>query len=235
MKCMQIQSVVRTVNPLVKHTYLWGYLVMMLSVTTLIQAQACHGHLFDLVCDIDPQGFYPITVGQNVVVKGTLPDTPNPSSSYCHCPLQRHPGVASGFWLPVLLVEITRHPGCLVSLGGKRLPLGYKHQVGDISHYSARNNQNFYTVHVYQLPTAKWFPKLFGGNCHGSKHFGLVYASEWDPNWSKDVNLTVHYPELMPYLKKLKQANAMNAADCMAANVKLPLDRVYWNAGCHGY
>lgn len=73
-----------------------------------------------------------------------------------------------------------------------------------------------------------------GGGCTGAKHFKLIYASELDSNWLKDVNIKTHYPELIPYVNQLKRSTALNAADCLAANNKLPLDKVYWNAGCHG-
>ena len=42
------------------------------------------------------------------------------------------------------------------------------------------------------------------------------------------------YPELIPVLKNILKAQALQAADCVAATTKLPLDEVFWNCGCHG-
>lgn len=197
----------------------------------------CGGHFFNPFSDICWNCFFPFTIGSVPVINGQHPDTANPSQPICHCgsnPLAGW-GLAIGYWEPTILIDVTRHPYCLVNLGGIQFPKIIAVGEGEIDNYSSSDNHSFYYFHYYTFPALSFFLKL---TCEEESGFGLWMLSELDPTWNDEKLNAVLYPELGPVVSQI-MANpvaleATNTSDCVAATAQLPLDSIYWNAGCQG-
>ncbi|KJV50977.1 traU family protein [Orientia tsutsugamushi str. Gilliam] len=68
---------------------------------------------------------FPITIAGFKVVSSSMPDTNASGRLICLCPKPGIPvpipGIPVGFWEPVRLVDVTKSPMCMVSLGGFHL------------------------------------------------------------------------------------------------------------------
>lgn len=205
-------------------------------------ASACPGtNIATLVSRLDLNGIFPITIGGTPVQSGHLPDTPNPSNPVCVCPDHPVPevGLAEGFWEPMMVVEVTRTPGCLVALGGVNVPSGLaKGQGSGGTNPNAGQQTGFYHVHVYQIPIMQWIGAgLLGGSCQtDSNDFGVAYMSEFDPTWQSDAVAEEVYPETFQFANSPTTGllNGACAVDAASAVIGLPLDRLYWCDGSHG-
>lgn len=196
----------------------------------------CQGHMINPLTDICWQCFFPLTIGNTTVVKGQLPDTPNAHTPICHCgsnPLSGW-GFSAGYFAPAAIIEVTRHPYCLVSLGGYQLHGFEKRGEGGTSLTADGNRAVFFEVHVLEFPVMNWVGDMLGGSCNPMEGFGVVYLSELSPTWQDEKLNAVLYPGLKPVLSNIVGAQAANMADCVASSTHLPLDKVYWNAGCQG-
>ncbi len=226
-------------NRLTFFALLWLVLFCLWALFFVRPAEAsteCHGKVFNPVSAICWQCFFPITIGKAVVTPGNLPDTENPSKLICHCgsnPFEGW-GIAVGYWAPTTLIDVTRHPYCMVSLGGVQLPIKTKLNDGEISNSSAKNNHSFYYFHYIAVPFMDWFSPVFGGTCHPNSGIGVRYMSELDPAWHNESLNAVLYPEITPIVQNIIASQAGEVADCAAATAHLPLDSIYWAAGCQG-
>ncbi|WP_323733200.1 TraU family protein [Candidatus Bandiella euplotis] len=85
----------------------------------------CTGRFVDPIGDICWECFFPVTLGSIELMGGDMADTQNPSLPICLCPKPPIsipiPGIAGGFWEPVRLVDVTKHPFCFVNLGGMEI------------------------------------------------------------------------------------------------------------------
>src|SRR3954470_3471494 len=73
--------------------------------------EVCSGRFLNPITDICWSCLFPLTVGSMTVYDNEKPDTENPSNPVCACrdPVPRV-GISIGFWEPVRLVDVTRHP-----------------------------------------------------------------------------------------------------------------------------
>lgn len=220
----------------------WFFTLVMTLVLTQYPLKAfasggCGGHFFNPFSDICWNCFFPLTIGSINVIRGQHPDTANPNQPICHCGSNPFKGwgLATGYWEPTILVDITRHPYCLVNLGGVKLPKIIEAGEGDIGNYSSSENHSFYYFHYYSFPAMSWFLNMA---CEEDSGFGLRMLSELDPTWNDEKLNAVLYPEIGPVVSQI-MANpvvleATNTSDCVAATAHLPFDSIYWNAGCQG-
>lgn len=177
-----------------------------------------------------------MTIGKATVISGQNPDTANPSIPICHCGINPYTGwgLAVGYWAPAAIVDVTRHPYCMVDLGGWKLPKIRKVGEGDVANYSSENNQSFYYFHYLSFPMMDWFSDVLGGSCKSDAGFGVGFISELDPVWNDEKLNYILYPEIKPIISHILQAQIAQAADCVASTAHLPLDSLYWSAGCQG-
>jgi len=193
----------------------------------------CQGKFINPINDVCWSCLFPMTIGSKEVVKGNLLDLKNPKLPVCIC---RKPhfriGLSFGFWEPTRLVDVTRHPYCMVSLGGKNMEIAKNKGTGFVSTSSESNNTSFYHVHWYISPILYWFNLLTDAACIEIAEFDVGYFTELDPAWNDEALAFLLYPEAKLFANKESQLAC--GVDCAAANTKLPLDSLYWCAGCQG-
>src|SRR3546814_13027372 len=68
--------------------------------------------------------------------------------------------------------------------------------------------------------------------CLEQASFDIAYVTEIDPLWQDDALTALINPEVALFANPIAQTAC--AADCGAANMKLPLDPLFWCAGCLG-
>lgn len=214
---------------------------LMCIFTSILHAEtACHGRLINPFTDICWNCLFPITIGTVKMGDRTLPDTQNSHQVLCVC--EHHPfpiiGITMGYWEPMALVDVTRVPYCLVNLGGTQLRLSDA-QEGAVEANTATESSAFYYVHYYNFPVVGWFAGwLLGGSCKTDGAFlAPAYFSELDPTWRNEQLSSLLFPETRQFQNPLAaiSAEAVCAADAVAANVGLPNDSSYWCAGSQGF
>ena len=162
------------------------------------------------------------------------PDTPNPSSPICLCgsPFPRI-GLSLGVWEPARLVDATRAPWCFPNLGGLTidpgLPAG-RGRTGSSGGDGATGS--VWHAHHYVYPLLSWIGALLDLGCLEAGGLDIAWVSELDPAWLDDELSFLLNPEAALFANLPAQAAC--AADCAAASAGLPVDRLFWCAGCQG-
>jgi conjugal transfer pilus assembly protein TraU len=195
--------------------------------------QLCQGRFVNPLTDICWSCLFPLTIGSISVVSSDLPDTDNPSSPVCACgsPIPRI-GITVGFWEPMRLVDVTRHPYCFPSLGGLSMNLGSGIGTGNVNTQDINHENSFYHVHWYIYPLIYWLNLIIDAVCLETQGFDVAYLTELDPLWNDDELAFILNPEAVLFANPIAQA--ASAADCTAASTYLPLDKLFWIAGCQG-
>lgn len=195
----------------------------------------CVGKFINPITDICWSCIFPISIGGTKLKSGSnRHDTKNPSNIVCGCTENNIPrvGVTIGFWEPVRLIDITRKAMCLVNMGG--INLGYDRYQGtnNKSYDATENNQHsFYHTHVYIYPVIAWLKLITDLGCVSKgDSLDIAYMSEYDPTYKNDANFL--NPEVFLFANPIAQIAC--SADCIAATVGLPLDSLFWCAGCLG-
>lgn len=194
----------------------------------------CTGRFVNPVTDVCWSCLFPLSVGALKLFPGERPDTENPDLPFCACgsPLPRV-GVAMGFWEPVRLADVTVKPWCFASLGGKKIApgfnIGYGTASGDVD---GTGRTAKWHVHWYVYPLLYWMELLTDIACLEQSSFDIAYVTEIDPLWQDDTLTALINPEVALFANPIAQVAC--AADCGASTLKLPLDPLFWCAGCLG-
>lgn len=217
------------------------FLVQTANVGTA-NAGTCTGKFINPISDICWRCIFPISIGDLKLIKasGGMRDTPNPSNKICVCtknipgignvPI---PGISLGFWEPIRLIDVTRTPFCMVNLGGLDLKLGQSSKRGTIQKSEGGLEQHaFYHTHYYLYPLIYWLELLTDIGCLEEGSFDLAYLSEFDPTYGDDELSMILDGEGVLFANPLAQLACMG--DCVAANVDLARDELFWCAGCIG-
>ncbi|MDE2441283.1 MAG: TraU family protein [Betaproteobacteria bacterium] len=194
----------------------------------------CTGRFVNPVTDVCWSCLFPLSVGGMKIFPGDRPDTENPSFPVCACgsPIPRI-GIAAGFWEPVRLADVTTKPWCFTSLGGKKISPGFNIGRGRASPGGDGNNGGAkWHVHWYVYPLLYWMEILTDMGCMEQSSFDIAYVTEIDPLWQDDTLTALINPEVAIFANPIAQVAC--AADCAAATTKLPLDPLFWCAGCLG-
>lgn len=205
--------------------------------STAAQAKdpTCDGRWMNPITDICWKCLFPMTIGKTELSKGDLPDTSNPSSPIQLCPapppLFQRPGIAIGFWEPFAISDVTRAPGCMVNVGGFSIPIP-KVGTGTGTKLGVNNPGTFYHVHWYKYPLISWLNIITSVGCMQGGEYDIAYMSELDPMWKDDSLALFISPEAILFANPVAQMAC--AADAIAAEVRKPLDALFWCAGGHG-
>lgn len=155
----------------------------------------------------------------------------------CMCPTARPPyyriGIGTVFWEPARVGEAVRTPWCSPTLGGITLasPSASVADRGDNQTTHARNESiAFYHVHWFIYPVMSWFNMMVNNNCDSKEQFDVAFMTELDPMWNNDEMTFVLNPEAVLFNNPIAQA--VCAADCIAASIGYPLDSLFWCLGC---
>ena len=196
----------------------------------------CHGHFANPITDVCWSCLFPITIGSIPVVEGLNPDTINPASPVCACPI--YPagyriGITVGFWEPISLVDVSHHPYCLVNMGGIQMDMGAAVQTGAQSAHLGEDSSSFYHVHWYKFPLMYWLNILTSTACMQFGEFDIAYMTELDPTWQSDELAFILNPEAVLFANPIAQASC--AADAIAASSPVgALSALFWCAGAQG-
>ncbi|MYI70242.1 MAG: conjugal transfer protein, partial [Boseongicola sp. SB0673_bin_14] len=198
-------------------------------------AQACTGRFVNPVSDVCWECLFPVSIGPVTIGSASgAPDTPNPSSPLCLCgsPIPRI-GLSLGVWEPARLVDATRAPWCFPNLGGLTidpgLPAG-RGRTGSSGGDGATGS--VWHAHHYVYPLLSWIGALLDLGCLEAGGLDIAWVSELDPAWLDDELSFLLNPEAALFANLPAQAAC--AADCAAASAGLPMDRLFWCAGCQG-
>jgi len=141
-----------------------------------------------------------------------------------------------GFWEPVRLADVSMKPWCFVNLGGMKLDPGFDIGFRSISGPSAVGGASQYYsswhVHWYAYPLIYWMEIVADFLCLEPGSIDILYISEIDPLWQDSELTAIINPEAVLFANPL--ALAACAADCAASTANLPLDEMFWCAGCQG-
>ena len=193
----------------------------------------CHGSFINPITDVCWSCLFPITIGAIPVVQSTISDTDNPSIPLCACgtPFPRI-GISTGFWEPMAMVDVTRHPFCMVNLGGFQLNIGAEYGTGRVETASSDDNSSMYYVHWYQFPLLYWLNSIIDGLCLDTGDLDIAYLTELDPTWNDDELGFIIDPEALLFGNLLAQSAC--AADSLAASLSKSIDDLFWCAGAQG-
>ncbi|KEQ17870.1 hypothetical protein GZ78_09490 [Endozoicomonas numazuensis] len=181
---------------------------------------------------------FPIRIGLAKLGSGKEPsDRAKTNTGLCLCEDSAgmfHPGVTTGFWRPQRLIELTRSPGCLMALGGHKLPIVDQRRWGTLGSANIPKGITYLHAHVYSLPLIEMLNMFTGiGGCTSDLvDFDLINLSEVDPSWNHPELAALLSPDLAAYANPA----AMNActADGVAALNSQPMDNLHWCAGSWG-
>ena len=190
----------------------------------------CVGTFVNPIVDVAWNCLFPITIGG--VFFNDDGQTPQEDVGFvCMCKKRHIPdfGVPIGFWEPAFLVDVTRRSFCFVGLGG--LSLG-RSENSCGAYKQGEGKQAFYHVHVYRYPLLEIFDVLGALGCLEGKSMDIVYLSEFDILWGDDE--LARFVNLETVAIDHPMAQLACGADCVAANVGLPLEKLYWCGGCLG-
>lgn len=219
-----------------------GILVLFILQNSFVKASAdgvCVGRFLNPISDICWSCLFPITIGSIPLISSSkFPDTGNPSIPLCLCkrgasPLPM-PGITIGFWEPIRIIEVTRTPYCLVSLGGLKVGSSLK-QGGFLKtkNEDDKKSKAFYHVHYYVYPVLALLNLLTDFGCMSVGSLDLAYMSEFDPSHLSESLANFLHPET--FLLSTPVAHAACAADCISAtSTKRSIDSMFWCSGCQG-
>jgi len=208
-------------------------LISLACFTQIVHAN-CAGKFVNPLTDVCWKCVFPLTIMGFDVAKGRA-SPPTSRSPICVCPRGGVPvpGIPVGFWEPVRLVDVTRTPYCLVSMGGINMAssgVNYRGDVEENPHDGTHHS--FYQVHWYIYPVMYWLELLMDFVCLESASIDLAYVTELDPFWNDDEKSFILNPEAVLFGNGVAQAAC--AADCVAATANLPINELFWCAGCQG-
>ncbi|MBN8828906.1 MAG: TraU family protein [Sphingobacteriia bacterium] len=213
-------------------------IINVIIFSNIAYASQCVGRFVNPINDICWSCLFPITIGPVKVNSNNRFDTDdNPDDLICACPKPPFPlpvpGVPIGFWEPVRLIEVTRSPYCMVSMGGLSLGSSFKRS-GTV--YKAVDekgfNESFYHVHYYMYPLLYWLELITDFVCLDKTSFDIAYMTEFDPTWNDDELAFIFNPEAVIFSNPVAQAAC--ATDCISTNFSMGIDRLFWCAGCNG-
>lgn len=199
--------------------YIRSLLLVMILLLTSQSATAkigCTGRFVNPITDVCWSCLFPITILGVKIVNGG-PDTappkfPLPPIPVCACARSGIPvpvpGIPISFWEPVRLVDVTKSPMCMVSLGG--ISLGSTPQKG----MKEDEEGAFYHVHWYIYPVIYWLEILLDFVCLEMSSVDIAYMTEFDPLWGDDVKVSILNPEAILFANPLAQVACV--ADCIA-------------------
>ena len=198
-------------------------------------AQACTGRFVNPITDVCWECLFPISIGPISIGSATgAPDTANPSSPICLCgsPIPRI-GLSLGVWEPARLIDVTRTPWCFPNLGGLTVNPGLpaaRGRTGSAGGDGAKGS--VWHAHYYVYPLLSWIGALIDLGCLEGGGLDIAWTSELDPAWLDDELSFLLNPEAALFANLPAQAAC--AADCAASSAGLPLDALFWCAGCQG-
>jgi conjugal transfer pilus assembly protein TraU len=121
----------------------------------------------------------------------------------------------------------------MVNLGGVSLGSDNKKISSYSRGYNKRTNHNsFYHLHYYIYPLIYWLELLTDFICLEQSTFDVAYMSEFDITWNDPKLQSLLNPESLLFGNPLAQAAC--SLDCASSTANIPIDSMFWCAGCLG-
>ena len=193
----------------------------------------CGGSFINPITDVCWDCMFPLRLAGVKIQSGKQVDTPSPTNKplcLCKDPLPRA-GIPIEFWEPVRLIDVTKKPYCFPNLGGITIDAGLAAPSGRQDRQS-QGQRSFAQVHYYIYPLMTWLELIVDFACLESSGFDVSYITELDPLWNDDQLTFTLNPEAVLFANPV--AEAAGIADCVATTAGLPLDPIFWMAGCQG-
>lgn len=197
----------------------------------------CSGKFPNVITDVCWECMFPIRVGGVKLSNGEEANAPK--RSFCMCPklgIPNVPGIVVSYFEPARMVDVTRHPYCLVNLGG--LVLGSQRNSpkdrGTVALTEGEGGlkNSFFHVHWYVFPVFALFELLTDIVCVENTKFDVAFLTEFDPFWNRDELSLLLNPEAILFGNPIAQGACI--ADGTKASFGFGFDSLFWCAGCHG-
>ncbi len=215
----------------------FGFVLPALAQGQVLPAKAtCNGKFMNPITDICWSCVFPLKLGRYTLYRGGQEDNDSSQGSplcYCRSGADISIGVKAGFWEPSRVVEVVRNPYCFPSLNGLDLNVGIHAPSHTRSPANKAHEIAFYQVHWYINPLLFWLEILLDNSCLEQSVFDLAYITELDPLWADSEVSFIISPDSALFTSIPAQAAC--AADCVAATMGMPLNELFWCAGCQGF
>lgn len=214
-------------------------ILLALTCQSFAQGGDCEGDMFDPTSDMEWDNAFPITIAGLEINKNNNQDPPMMyMPAICACPgLFGYPALGIGvtYWQPIMLIEIEKRPGCSAAWGGTTILSGYKKlhsEQGYFKHDRGAAQATKMQVHAYEYPVFSFYDIFKTVACVSPSGFDLMFMSEIDPMWQDDEWSGIMNPEAGLFASKIAQYACV--VDSVAANVRFPIDAMFWCAGTWG-
>jgi conjugal transfer pilus assembly protein TraU len=207
--------------------------ILLLFILVPFFLEATEGKFVNPITDVCWECLFPITLsGVNVTPGHSEPVKSN--KPICVCPgTPPKVGIPLTFWEPTRLVDVTRHAYKLIGMGGVSIGKESIKNRGSVNTIGDGPTQSsFYHVHWYAFPVFSLLELFPDFTCIEKGELDLAYMSEFDPLWNDDSLAALLNPEAALFGNPA--AHLACAADCTAASLNKPLDKLFWCAGCEG-
>lgn len=203
-------------------------LVLLFLVFASVPIFPSEGKFINPVSDICWSCMFPIHIaGKNSTPKHK--DFVKYRKATCSCP-GGVVGVPFAFWEPSRMVEVTRTPYKLLSLGG--ITLGKNPLKNGTISDDLWEAHSFYHVHYLVSPFLALLESGIEFVCIENLPLDIGYMSEYDPFWNDDSWSSLLNPEGLLFGNPIAQVACI--ADCAAASFEKPIEKLFWCAGCQG-
>lgn len=194
--------------------------------------------------DVCWSGIFPIRLVGNTFIpgkSGVPEDASNKIVCACGGDITRGQlprlGFTVGFWAPSKIIDVTRRPYCMPSLGGIQLPLGNVEFLSSGANLGRGDRgMHFANWTLYSFPIIFMLRLLDEGACptDGLTDFDVINASPMFPNWNDVIGryTTFMNPEMLLFAN----VAAMFAlpVDAASSTAGKPINELFWAAGAWG-
>lgn len=199
---------------------------------------ACVTRFVNPITDVCWGCMFPMTIGAVPVVPSAYPDTENPTMPVSYCPkpppIFVQIGLNIGYWEPYALVDVTRVPYCMVSLGMELSSDISINMGGKSTSREGSNDAGFYQAHWYKYPIIYWLQIMQSAACMATDAFDVAYLTELDPLWEDDELTFILNPEAILFGNPIAQLACVPEAILTTTNMALPIDALFWCLGSQG-
>lgn len=194
--------------------------------------------------DVCWSGIFPIRLVGNTFIagkSGVPEDASNKLVCACGGDLKKGQlprlGFTVGFWAPSKIIDVTRRPYCMPSLGGIQLPMGNIEFLNSGANLGRGDRgMHFANWTLYSFPIIFMLRLLDEGACpvDGLTDFDVINSSAMFPNWNDVLGryTTFTNPEMLLFAN----VAAMFAlpVDAAASTAGKPINELFWAAGAWG-
>lgn len=146
-------------------------------------------------------------------------------------------GFSIGFWAPAKIIDVTRKPYCMPSLGGIQLPLGNIDFLNSGANMGRGDRgQYFANWTMYSFPIIWMLRMIDEGACpsDGLTDFDVIQASPMFPNWNDVIGRYTIFTNPEMLLFSGVQALFALPVDSASSTLGRPINSLFWVGGAWG-